>query len=122
MPAKGLTLTDVPPDVAEMFRTHETARELGAPDLAESKTFGRDLLSGKASEATLTRSSALARGMTRAAMARKSLRARPVDGYFIRCGHQKSAENTYTDAKGVRCRECRNAWKRSNRTDVKMAA
>lgn len=115
MPAKVTRLTDVPPDIAAMHWTHEMAHELGAPDLAESKTFGRDLKSGTATESTLTRSAACARLLTRKAIAQESLRRRPVDGFFVRCGHQKTEANIYRDAKGERCRVCRNERRREAR-------
>lgn len=115
MPAKVTRLTDVPPDIAAMHWTHEMARELGAPDLAESKTFGRDLKSGTEPESTLTRSTALARGLAKQALARQSLQRRPVDGFFVRCGHEKTEANIYRDPKGERCRVCRNAHRREMR-------
>lgn len=112
MPAKGSPLDDVAPDIAAMHWTHEMARELGAPDLKEPSVFAH-AASGKHEESDLSRSAAFARTLARQAIAGESLRRRPVDGYFIRCGHQKIEANIYTDAKGERCRVCRNEKRRT---------
>ena len=115
MPDKGVfLLRDVSDDIAAMHWTHQMAHELGAPDLKEPALY-RDAASGPAAESSLTRSAACARLLTRRAIAQESLRRRPVDGFFVRCGHEKREDTIYRDAKGERCRICRNAKRREAR-------
>lgn len=114
------TLSGVAPDIATMQVTHDLALSLGAPDLA-SDPLSRDRKSGTATEAAIPRTDLLARASLLRQRALLSLDRRPVAHYpreFVRCGHEKSPENTYLDPKGPRCRECRNAKRRAARASA----
>lgn len=113
-------LRDVPDDVAEMHHTHEAARTLGAPDL-KACSLWRDAKSGNATESMKGRSAVLASQLADRARAQISLHRRPVEGWWKRCGHQRTAATTYTTAQGKeRCRVCRNEAKRQARNEVRM--
>jgi len=115
MPAKGVFLLhDVSDDIAAMHWTHQMAHEIGSPDLKEPSLY-RDAGSGKMTESALARSTALARQLTRQALAAESLRRRPVDGFFVRCGHEKTPDNVMVDGTRERCRQCRNQRQRERR-------
>ena len=115
MPAKSVfVLHDVSDDIAAMHWTHQMAHEIGAPDLKEPALW-RDSASGKSPESSLTRSAACARALTKQLLAQESLRRRPVDGFFVRCGHAKTPENVMVDGTRERCRTCRNERQRARR-------
>lgn len=97
--------------VDEMERTHELARTICSPDLADGDYIRTHAEGGNAFPAThsATFARALAEGTRR--NARKSIGRRRVRGWCNK-GHQMTAENTTPDR---HCRTCKNAGKKARR-------
>jgi hypothetical protein len=111
MPVFGLVqLGDADPGVDEMERTHELARTICSPDLADGDYIRTHAEGGNAFPATHSAHFARALGEGARTAARKSIQRRRIKGWCAK-GHQMTPENTI----GRQCRRCKNAWKQNRR-------
>ncbi|MCU1451390.1 MAG: hypothetical protein JWP02_3560 [Acidimicrobiales bacterium] len=93
-----------------MERTHELARTICSPDLADGDYIRTHVEGGTAFPATHSAHFARALGQGARETAKKSIGRRRVDGWCKK-GHQMTPENTI----GRQCRRCKNDWKKHRR-------
>lgn len=106
MAPNGTRDDELAPDIAAIERTHQLARDIGAPDLRPDPTWHL-LGESKGNETNVSRGTALAlvQLQENSSQLRRSLERPRV----CHRGHHLTPENVYTGRKGTQCRECRNA-------------